>query len=1338
MDVNLPKESKNGGDHIESSSHKLSKRKKKMKVGDGEDQSDSAAAKSGVTAIKMNAAAQEFTPTVETLSSSAPSDRGKLGAADSFANAKASGSGDATGGGKRSKAKDKLRMMSNVLRKSCTSSSSSSGQKHEEDQHVHNADANVKECVAAPPSSREEKTKKGGKAKGKGAKQHQQPQQLATGFDCAICAAEDVEYVSFGKCNHHVCSLCSLRLRFKCRDFACSICKQDLDVMVVCAISSSSSSKEQEQQKKGAKVKILKKGEKLPEQPALGASQEEDSTNKDDEDTKKKKNSHKQQQQQQQAEAETDVVLPTWESLREVIGSGGAVDVDETLPGVDNDPSGRLKYVRCTAHFQQHTLLRSSTSCFVPKCKDRFRTEAKLLQHLEQQHSTYLCHICVEGRPFFLTEHRIMKSAKEVKKHVCEDPTSSKSDKLGGHPECRFCHKHYFDASALYSHMVSVHQNCPLCPQSHQFRFYQTTRNLDAHIRKEHLVCEQCYDLDRGELVAFSRHSEYEEHMSRVHRVRNVSLQSLLAASSGSYGGGDNQQQGSNSNNNNNNNGRRGRTDNNNSSSAAAGYVELDMNSRDPNEASTAALLQSALREANQSSASAFPSFSEMERGLHSIPDNMRVAGQIVGGQLRADVPGALALQEASNAYTNQRNSDIRRQNRFLGLESRAEAFPSLSSSSSSSSIAAAPPAGGGPKLHAMSLVNKQREQAAARREHERAEAEAKQERDRARLLRATSLAEGFGVAHSMPFLLGPTGSLGTRKMGNDGTMDELKCQAQLCRPLYTEGMLAWGRNNRHDVLLTERRLMGLLEDPSPAATSVQLKPMPSGQRMAAHQLARYYACSSYEYDHEPRRYVSIVRTADSVVPSLLLSQALDLPAFPVYPALRRQQIPVLYFGLLNGFYGKLGVNLESGSNDQSLIVLSREDERDGTLLIPNMASSSAGKKPSGGDEEPSATLNRIWIHEAGISASQLCGYLASATRNERGISPIVDLRGVEVKGASCVMLTFGSLEAADACAGRLLEHYQHHKLRLRELAANKRVPVTGRAHVLDLFEMELGFTSLQEISGSVEPAETAGAETVETAVAAVGAGGAENIAAAMQRREKEKARLQASVLADWGESDTDDADADDTADVYVGADAADASSDKSDNVKQEQDPRFNFDAMRAETAGERKPLALQPRTTELEPPLLPPFPPSGDDGGDDGDGDSDGEAKEASGGISLYKPPRNNSAVATKQQQQLQQEQEKEKEKESKRAAASISQHEEKEPAPRNLFEALESDSEEDEDEDEEEEEDDGEHHNGSSSEEREGEGEGEGEGDQWQCQLCTYLNSPFLTDCEMCGAPH
>ena len=50
-----------------------------------------------------------------------------------------------------------------------------------------------------------------------------------------------------------------------------------------------------------------------------------------------------------------------------------------------------------------------------------------------------------------------------------------------------------------------------------------------------------------------------------------------------------------------------------------------------------------------------------------------------------------------------------------------------------------------------------------------------------------------------------------------------------------------------------------LLQDPS--SSSAQLKPMDASARAYVHCLAKHHGLNSYEYDPEPRRYVSLVKT---------------------------------------------------------------------------------------------------------------------------------------------------------------------------------------------------------------------------------------------------------------------------------------------------------------------------------------------------------------------------------------------------------------------------------------------------------------------------------------------
>jgi hypothetical protein len=50
---------------------------------------------------------------------------------------------------------------------------------------------------------------------------------------CLICSDDKAMFMSVGECNHHICSICSLRLRYKSNSKYCTVCKQHLDYVIV-------------------------------------------------------------------------------------------------------------------------------------------------------------------------------------------------------------------------------------------------------------------------------------------------------------------------------------------------------------------------------------------------------------------------------------------------------------------------------------------------------------------------------------------------------------------------------------------------------------------------------------------------------------------------------------------------------------------------------------------------------------------------------------------------------------------------------------------------------------------------------------------------------------------------------------------------------------------------------------------------------------------------------------------------------------------------------------------------------------------------------------------------
>lgn len=94
-----------------------------------------------------------------------------------------------------------------------------------------------------------------------------------------------------------------------------------------------------------------------------------------------------------------------------------------------------------------------------------------------------------------------------------------------------------------------------------------------------------------------------------------------------------------------------------------------------------------------------------------------------------------------------------------------------------------------------------------------------------------------------------------------------------LRRPLYPLCLQEWAKEFRSDLLRTEKSLYDMLADPQ--SNSCQLKPMRSWSRESVILLANYYSVNAHEYgDLQGKRYVSLVKTVDSALPSLPLSAA--------------------------------------------------------------------------------------------------------------------------------------------------------------------------------------------------------------------------------------------------------------------------------------------------------------------------------------------------------------------------------------------------------------------------------------------------------------------------------
>lgn len=93
------------------------------------------------------------------------------------------------------------------------------------------------------------------------------------------------------------------------------------------------------------------------------------------------------------------------------------------------------------------------------------------------------CPLCLEGRKVFLGE-QILYAPRELDAHTRRGDAEGALAESGfrGHPECRFCEKHFYGENELYTHMHTQHEQCFLCrrtdPSKHVY--YRDYADLES------------------------------------------------------------------------------------------------------------------------------------------------------------------------------------------------------------------------------------------------------------------------------------------------------------------------------------------------------------------------------------------------------------------------------------------------------------------------------------------------------------------------------------------------------------------------------------------------------------------------------------------------------------------------------------------------------------------------------------------------------------------------------------------------------------------------------------------------------------------------------------------
>jgi hypothetical protein len=671
---------------------------------------------------------------------------------------------------------------------------------------------------------------------------------------CAICSDDKISFVATGHCNHPICSLCALRIRYKSNDHSCSICKSTLNLMIIYDVNDIAEN-----------VTFQEFGiddEQLQDSPPI--------------------------------------------------------------PSTIYDSDTGLLFWQCKSHYSLMARLKSiHCPCADSQCTFIARNNQALIQHVQHAHSLSMCTLCLEHRPLFAFEQEVM-TKKDLQSHLKgiqlagnnssyfldalpNNPTGQVAYHkfIQGHPRCEFCKSHYFDANSLYQHLTRSHFTCHLCDASKMFRYYKDLYSLKDHHRQHHFICSIC-DSDpeitsSDVCCAFRTTTEYHSHMKEMHNMSqasriNVQLGRIQYTINANQQNNQKKKKGNDSDNKHGNN--------NNQKEEELAYFDLDVGSANPFPNSARDPPQTATSSSNNNTNNSFN-----EAFPPVLPPNMRVSGKVGGtGRLLPPDASDLLLQEMSDAA--HRKATVRNNLAYATGKVSKQFFPTLadvtppenkqsaglqkeavtiaiSSPATVSAVSAAAhvdtvnsngnssdpnsTTNTNAKLHPMSLVNKIKP-SGTNTSSSASQVAAAEDR---RIARNLALAEAFGIKGDKlsAETLGANINHQVYRQSLSQQLTAYKLPPTiLCAPVFPLEMVQWAKQHHTELCKVERKIHLLLQDTK--QTSVSLKPMKAYDRMMVHCLAKYYHLQSYEYDYEPQRYVSLVKTIQSAVPELLLSDA--------------------------------------------------------------------------------------------------------------------------------------------------------------------------------------------------------------------------------------------------------------------------------------------------------------------------------------------------------------------------------------------------------------------------------------------------------------------------------
>jgi len=289
---------------------------------------------------------------------------------------------------------------------------------------------------------------------------------------CLLCT-EPLRVVAFGACNHaSCCEKCMLRLRMCYQNYACPMCKQPKDAIVIAPWR-----------------------EDLPDFAEYAASRQPAS-------------------RVMHQLGNGVVYVDKYDArrageARDHDGDGDGGDATDARPST----SGSMLLNRVLNYVGRSCPCCRANSANL-RINKTFKSNAALLEHLRAHHpDKHMCRMCLEEGRVFALDQTVYSMA------------GLKAHKRAAHPACKFCRGvTFYDADGLFYHMVDAHFQCQLCLREERAgarerdAWFRNAPELQLHLANDHFACE--HEVCRGALVAFLTLEELQKHIIDQHSGR--------------------------------------------------------------------------------------------------------------------------------------------------------------------------------------------------------------------------------------------------------------------------------------------------------------------------------------------------------------------------------------------------------------------------------------------------------------------------------------------------------------------------------------------------------------------------------------------------------------------------------------------------------------------------------------------------------------------------------------------------------------------------------------------------------------------------------------------------